>query len=144
MKLRLHPKPTIPRSHGWKPCPSPTTRATASLSFHPTQHPYLWFWLYSRKSANTPFPQPYTYLSLKTIHLANMWGVFSALELQTSKTMWISNATRSFWLEFSNLEERKQSRRHSTVCNNKTEIGKKLNVWIVRPAFQRKIRELAK
>lgn len=71
-------------------------------------------------------------------------GLFSALGLQTSKTMWISNATWSFWLEFSNLEERKQSRRHSTVCNNRTEIGKKLSVWIVRPAFQRKIQELSK
>lgn len=95
----------------------------------PLNTPFLWFWLYSPKPANTIFPQPYKYLSLKKIHLANIWFCavffFSVLGLQTSKTMWISNATGSFWLQFSYLEERKQSRRHLAVCNNKTENWQK-------------------
>lgn len=95
--------------------------------------------------------QPILYFLSPTNTLAwkkftwQIYGVFfSVLGLQTSKTMWISNATGSFWLQFSYLEERKQSRRHLAVCNNKTEIGKRLNVWIVRPAFPRKIQELSK
>lgn len=56
----------------------------------------------------------------------------------------ISNATHSFWLEFPNLEEASYSRRHSAICDNKTEISKKLNVLIVRTAIQGKIQELSK
>lgn len=53
--------------------------------FVPLNTLFLWFWLCSPKSTHTAFPQPYKYLSLKTIHVENMFFSLRTTDMQNNK-----------------------------------------------------------